>query len=84
MDIRKTVKIFALKTGLASSVGMFGLMVHTFLTAYFHPTKAVTVGINWYGEADFELVLILFMIPSVAYLLYFFIRIFPLIRRDEL
>ena len=37
-----------------------GIMIWTFYTAYFNPSKTVIVGINWYGEANIEIVLVTF------------------------
>jgi len=38
----------------------------TFLTAYTHPTRAVTVTIDAYNEAELELALMLLSLPAAA------------------
>jgi len=38
----------------------------TFLTAYTHPTRAVTVTIDTYNEAELELALMLLSLPAAA------------------
>lgn len=42
-----------------------------FIFAYLIPSKTVLVGIDWYGEAQFELIiLVLLGIPGIAWHLY--------------
>jgi len=42
------------------------LVLVTFLTAYTHPTRAVTVTIDTYNEAELELALMLLSLPAAA------------------
>ena len=44
------------------------LMLLTFFAAYTHPSKTVTIGINWLGESYLELFFILSVIPILCYL----------------
>lgn len=58
--MRELIKLF----GIMLLLGIFFVMVITFLTAYFSPVKAVLVTINTKGEANLELFVIL---PFVAF-----------------
>lgn len=42
------------------------LVLITFLTAYIHPTRAVTVTIDDYNETELELVFMLLSLPSAV------------------
>ena len=65
-------RLLVLKIGFCSAIAMFFLMVHTFLVAFVHPTRTVTVGIDWVGEAWIEFLLLMVMVPCVIYLLWRF------------
>jgi formate hydrogenlyase subunit 3/multisubunit Na+/H+ antiporter MnhD subunit len=45
--------------GVGLMFAIFIVMAHTFWTAYNHPSKAVKIYIDKFGEADFELVMII-------------------------
>ena len=46
------------------------LWLHTFLSAYFSGSKTVTIGINWNGEANLELFLLMLSVPLVIFVLF--------------
>ena len=51
--------------GLSFLVGIYLVFSYTFLRAYISPDKTVTIDINAIGEASFELLLLVFMVPFV-------------------
>jgi len=50
-----------------------------FLTAYFNPAKEVTILIDSYGEANFEIWLMAFSIPFILYTILKLLRNYDLI-----
>jgi len=49
------------------AVALVVMVYITFLVAYLSPGKGVLVMVNVFGEADFELVFLTFMVPFTAY-----------------
>jgi hypothetical protein len=54
------------KRGVIAVATTYYLVIITFLTAYVHPTRAVTVTIDDYNEANIELAFMLLSLPSAA------------------
>lgn len=54
------------KRGVIAVATTYYLVLITFLTAYIHPTRAVTVTINDYNEAEVELAFMLLSLPAAA------------------
>ena len=54
------------KRGVIAVATTYYLVLVTFLTAYVHPTRAVTVTIDDYNEADVELAFMLLSLPAAA------------------
>ena len=54
------------KRGVIAVATTHYLVLVTFLTAYIHPTRAVTVTIDEYNEANIELAFMLLSLPSAA------------------
>jgi len=54
------------KRGVIAVATTYYLVLITFLTAYTHPTQAVTVTIDTYNEAELELALMLLSLPAAA------------------
>jgi len=54
------------KRGVIAVATTYYLVLVTFLTAYIHPTRAVTVTIDDYNEAELELAFMLLSLPSAA------------------
>jgi len=54
------------KRGVIAVATTYYLVLVTFLTAYTHPTQAVTVTIDAYDEAELELALMLLSLPAAA------------------
>ena len=54
------------KLGVIAVATTYYLVLITFLTAYTHPTQAVTVTINKYHEAELELAFMLLSLPAAA------------------
>lgn len=44
--------------GLIFPLGMTFLLLETWCVAYISPEKAVLVGVDWYGEAKYEVVIL--------------------------
>jgi hypothetical protein len=63
--IDKLVCIWAM-TGLLANTSVF---IAIFLVAYAEPTKTLTIGIDSFGEAGFELVAVGSFIPAIIHLL---------------
>ena len=59
------MKIIANLIGITASCSGFAVMVFTFMMVYFD--KWTVVPINQYGEANFEFVILLGLIPFVTY-----------------
>lgn len=57
--------VYAKRGEIAVAVAYYLFLV-TFLTAYTHPTRAVTVTIDAYDEAELELALLLLSLPAAA------------------
>jgi hypothetical protein len=55
------------KRGVIAVATTYYLVLVTFLTAYVHPTRAVTVTIDDYNEAELELAFMLLSLPSAAH-----------------
>ena len=53
-------------------IASYMLMLITFIVAYNHPSKTVTIGINWMGEALIEFSLLLISFPIIIYFIYHF------------
>ncbi len=53
--------------GLGGMVMGFVIVLIIFMTAYSHPEKKAIVKINKYGEADIEFILLIILVPCVAY-----------------
>jgi hypothetical protein len=56
------------------------LIYTTFLLAYLSPSKSVTINVNYYGEANFELLFVTFVVPLC---LYFLVRELRSMFRNE-
>ena len=54
------------KRGVIAVATTYYLVLVTFLTAYVHPTRAVTVTIDDYNEAEVELAFMLLSLPAAA------------------
>lgn len=54
------------KRGVIAVATTYYLVLVTFITAYIHPTRAVTVTIDDYNEAELELAFMLLSLPSAA------------------
>lgn len=54
------------KRGVIAVATTHYLVLITFLTAYTHPTRAVTVTIDEYNEANIELAFMLLSLPAAA------------------
>ena len=54
------------KRGVIAVATTYFLVLVTFLTAYIHPTRAVTVTIDDYNEAEVELAFMLLSLPAAA------------------
>jgi hypothetical protein len=54
------------KRGVIAVATTYYLVLVTFLTAYIHPARAVTVTIDDYNEAELELAFMLLSLPSAA------------------
>ena len=54
------------KRGVIAVATTYYLVLITFLTAYTHPTRAVTVTIDTYDEAELELALMFLSLPAAA------------------
>jgi len=54
------------KRGVIAVATTHYLVLVTFLTAYTHPTRAVTVTIDEYNEANIELAFMLLSLPAAA------------------
>ncbi len=54
------------KLGVIAVATTYYLVLVTFLTAYIHPARAVTVTIDDYNEAELELAFMLLSLPSAA------------------
>ena len=52
--------------GLAVVITTYFSMLYVFLGAYLAPAKFTVVPCNWYGEADFELVMFILTFPFVV------------------
>lgn len=59
------IKVIATVLVIISSI----VMIQTFLKAFFSEEKAITIFINRYGEAKFELVLCIATILAIIYLI---------------
>lgn len=57
--------VYAKRGEIAVAISYYLFLV-TFLTAYTHPTHAVTVTIDNYDEAELELALLLISLPAAA------------------
>lgn len=57
--------VYAKRGEIAVAITYYLVLV-TFLTAYTHPTRAVTVTIDTYNEAELELALMLLSLPAAA------------------
>ena len=59
-------------------LGMFGLLVHVFFTAYGNPDMMVRVYINMFGEAGIESILVplTFIIGIIGFISYFYRHIY--------
>ncbi len=57
--------VYAKRGEIAVAITYYLFLV-TFLTAYTHPTQAVTVTIDTYNEAELELALMLLSLPAAA------------------
>ena len=67
MNVKKGIKIFGVGTMFAFSV----LLFITFMAAYVSPAKSARVFVNFFGEADFELMLmsVLLVIQTAAFII---------------
>jgi len=54
------------KLGVIAVATTYYLVLVTFLTAYTHPARAVTVTIDTYDEAELELAFMLLSLPAAA------------------
>jgi hypothetical protein len=68
--------VYAKRGEIAAAISYYLVLV-TFLAAYTHPTRAVTVTIDTYDEADLELALILLSLPAAARFLFDSLRNTP-------
>ena len=57
--------VYAKRGEIAVAITYYLVLV-TFLTAYTHPTRAVTVTVDTYNEAELELALMLLSLPAAA------------------
>jgi len=57
--------VYAKRGEIAVAITYY-LFLITFLTAYTHPSRAVTVTIDAYDEAELELALMLLSLPAAA------------------
>lgn len=60
------LKYIYAKRGVIAVATTYYLVLVTFLTAYIHPTRAVTVTIDEYNEAEVELAFMLLSLPAAA------------------
>jgi hypothetical protein len=60
------LKYIYAKRGVIAVATTYYLVLVTFLTAYIHPTRAVTVTIDDYNEAEVELAFMLLSLPAAA------------------
>lgn len=63
VEMKKIITLLGLTGGLMLSITLF----ITFLSAYNSPIKETTITINTFGEANFELVLLIFFLPCIIY-----------------
>ena len=68
------VKKFIIFEGLILSLVGWIIMIWTFFTAYFNPTKTVLVDINSIGEANFEAIAIPIVFLICCYSVYEIIK----------
>jgi hypothetical protein len=61
--------VYAKRGQIAAAISYYLVLV-TFLAAYTHPARAVTVTIDSYNEAELELALILLSLPAAARFLF--------------
>ena len=69
MDVWNKVRLFILGLGLTYVASTFIIFTWLFLEAYQSPDKTLLIGINWYGEAKAELIIISFLLGPAAYFL---------------
>jgi len=55
--------------GLLSAFSLAGVLILTFLRAYFSPDQAILITVNQYGEANIEFCLIVFTMVCWAVML---------------
>jgi hypothetical protein len=68
--IKKIIKYFKLYcevTGILYPVGMMFLFTDTFMLAYNSGVYKCLVDINKYGEADFEIIMVMLLTPIALY-----------------
>lgn len=65
------IKKIVLKLGWAGLFAYTLVFSYTFLMAYFDKSKSVLVTINQHGEAHVELILLLLLLPSSLFVLYY-------------
>jgi len=68
------------KRGVIAVAISYYLVLVTFLAAYTHPSRAVTVTIDTYNEAELELALMLLSLPAAARFLFDSLRNTPRTR----
>lgn len=61
------LKVFAYYFGVGVPIGMYAVMLYTFMKAWLHPAKAVLVTVDSFGEGDIEFVVLMLTVPCVAY-----------------
>lgn len=56
--------------GLTMLIVSYIVILETFMTAFFNPTKSVTIFINNYNEATVEFILFILTLPFVLLYIY--------------